>query len=106
MQKRLFSTLQFPNLVTQTVKILATTQETLVQSLGWSGRSPGEGNSYPLQDSCLENFTDGRAWRATVHWVSKSQTRLSHFHSLMHNWPDVTDSEAVTWPRPMSESVD
>ena len=23
-----------------------------------SGRSPGEGNSYPLQYSCLENYMD------------------------------------------------
>ena len=30
-----------------------------------SGRSPGEGNGYPLQYSCLENPTDSRAWRAT-----------------------------------------
>ena len=29
------------------------------------GRSPGEGNGYPLQYSCLENFTDRGAWQAT-----------------------------------------
>ena len=34
-----------------------------------SGRSPGEGNGNPLQYSCLENSTDGGAWRATVHGV-------------------------------------
>ena len=28
---------------------------------GW-GRSPGEGNSNPLQYSCLENPMDGGAW--------------------------------------------
>ena len=39
-----------------------------------SGRSPGEGNGNPLQDSCLENPMDGGAWRATVHGVTKSQT--------------------------------
>ena len=27
---------------------------------GW-GRSPGEGNDYPLQDTCLENFMDKEA---------------------------------------------
>ena len=37
------------------------------------GRSPGEGNGYPLQYSCLENPMDGGAW-ATVHGVAKSQT--------------------------------
>ena len=29
-----------------------------------SGRSPGERNSNPLQDSCLENFMDRGAWQA------------------------------------------
>ena len=27
-----------------------------------SGRSPGEGNGNPLQNSCLENPMDGRSW--------------------------------------------
>ena len=39
------------------------------------GRSPGEGNSYPLQYSGLENSMD-----CIVHGVAKSQTRLSDFH--------------------------
>ena len=50
--------------------------------LGWIpglGRSPGEGNGNPLQYSCLENSMDGGAWWATVHGVTKSQTRLSDF---------------------------
>ena len=46
------------------------------------GRSPGEGNSYPVQYSCLENSMDRGAWQATVHGVTKSHTRLSDFHSL------------------------
>ena len=44
-----------------------------------SGRSPGEGNSNPLQYSCLENPMDRGAWWATVHGVAKSRTRLSNF---------------------------
>ena len=40
-------------------------------------RSPGEGNGYPLQYSCLENPMDRGAWRATVRGATKSQTRLS-----------------------------
>ena len=40
------------------------------------GRSPGEGNSYPLQYSCLENPRDGRAWWAAVYGVAQSRTRL------------------------------
>ena len=39
-----------------------------------SGRSPGEGNGNPLQDSCLENPVDRGAWQATVHGVVKSWT--------------------------------
>ena len=31
------------------------------------GRSPGEGNGYPLQYSCLENSTDKGACWAIVH---------------------------------------
>ena len=41
------------------------------------GRYPGEGKSYPLQYSGLENRMD-----CTVHGVTKSQTRLSDFHFL------------------------
>ena len=37
-------------------------------------RQLGEGNGTPLQDSCLENPMDGRAWWAAVHGVVKSQT--------------------------------
>ena len=53
--------------------------ETGVRSLAQEG-PPGEGNSNPLQYSWLENPMDGEAWRATVHGVAKSRTRLSDFH--------------------------
>ena len=42
-----------------------------------SGRSLGEENSNPLQDSCLENSIDRGAWGVTVHGVAKSQSQLS-----------------------------
>ena len=42
-------------------------------------RSPGEGNGYPLQCSCLENPMNREAWWATVYGVSNSQTQLSDF---------------------------
>ena len=38
--------------------------------------SPGEGNGYPLQYSCLKNSKDRGAWQATVHGAAKSQTCL------------------------------
>ena len=42
------------------------------------GRSPGEGNSYPLQYSGLENSVG-----CIIHGVAKSQTQLSDFMSLV-----------------------
>ena len=35
------------------------------------GRSPGEGNGNPLQDSCLENYTDRGAWQAMIHGIKR-----------------------------------
>ena len=40
------------------------------------GRSPRGGHGNPLQYSGLENPTDRGAWRATVHGVTQSQTRM------------------------------
>ena len=48
-----------------------------VGSILGPGRSPGEGNDNPRQDSCLGNPRDRGAWRATVHGVARSRTRLS-----------------------------
>ena len=48
------------------VKNLLAMRETGVQSLGQE-ESPGEGNGYPFQYSCLENSRDRGAW-----WVAKS----------------------------------
>ena len=41
-------------------------------SIPGSGISPGEGNSYPLQYSGLENSMDRGAWQATVDGITKS----------------------------------
>ena len=49
------------------------------RSIPGSGRFLGEGNGNPLQYSHLENPMDGGAWWATVHKVTKSQTRPSDF---------------------------
>ena len=40
---------------------------------GW-GRPPGGRHGNPLQYSCLEDPMDTRAWWATVHGVTESQT--------------------------------
>ena len=50
-----------------------------VGSIPELGRSSGERNGNPLQYSCPENPTDRGAWRATVHGIAESQTRLSDF---------------------------
>ena len=51
-------------------------------SIPGSGRSPEEGNSNPLQYSCLENFLDRGAWWATVLGVAKSRTQLSIYTQI------------------------
>ena len=45
-------------------------------SVPGSGRSPGEGNSYPLQYSCLESPMNKGVWWATIHRAAKIWTRL------------------------------
>ena len=47
-------------------------------SIPGSGRSPREGNGYPLQYSCPENSMDRGAWRATVHGIAKRRTWLGN----------------------------
>ena len=49
-------------------------------SMPGSGRSPGGGHGNLLQCSGLKNPVDRGAWRATVHGLAKSQTRLSNQH--------------------------
>ena len=63
------------SLVTRIVRNPPAMQETQIQS-------PGEGNCYPLQYSCLKNSMDRGAWRATVHRVAESwvQWRDQRFH--------------------------
>ena len=58
-----------------------------LSSIPGLGRSPGGGHDNPLQYSCLENPTDRGAWRATVHGVAKSWTRLKwlSLHASTHD---------------------
>ena len=52
-----------------------------LSSIPGLGRSPIEGNSNPLQYSCLENPMHGGAWHAIVHGVAQSDTTEQlHFH--------------------------
>ena len=46
-------------------------------SVPGTGRSPGDGDSNPLQYPCLENFMDGGAWWAAVHGGVKNWALLS-----------------------------
>ena len=52
------------------VKNLPTNAENL-GLISESGRSPGEGNGYPPQCSCLGNPVNRRAWQGTVHGIAK-----------------------------------
>ena len=46
-------------------------------------RETSKRNGNPLQYSCLESPMDRGAWQATVYGVTKSQTQLSDFTSLL-----------------------
>ena len=56
-------------------------------SIPGSGRSPGVGNSNPVQYSCLENSKDRGVWRATVTWVTKELDRTEQL-TLTHSSVD------------------
>ena len=58
------------------------------------GRSPGEGNSYPLQYSGLENSVG-----CIIHGVAKSQTQLSDFTSLVTQTVKNLPAMRETWVR-------
>ena len=63
------------HLMAQLAKNLPAIQEDPGLMPGW-GRSPGEGNGYPFQYSCLRNLMDRGAWQAKVHGVAESWTQL------------------------------
>ena len=71
-------------------------------SIPGSGRSPGEGNDYPLQYSCLENPMDRGAWQAAVQSIEKSQARLKQLstHARLLNW------EIRPWVQEMETSLE
>ena len=73
----------FPTLYSQSASLVAQVKNwpANARDLGpipGLGRSLGEGNSNPLQYSCLGNVIDREAWQTTVLGVAKSQTGLSN----------------------------
>ena len=62
-------------------------------SIPESGGSPGEGNNYPLQYSCLEISMDRAAWWATVHEVLMSIGLEARLLTLK-SYPDIN---CITW---------
>ena len=75
-----------------------------LELLHWSVGCRGEGNSTPLQYSCLENCMDRGAWKAAVHGVAKSWawqrdfTFTFHFHALEKEM--ATHSSVLAWRIP------
>ena len=51
------------------------------------GRSPGEGNGYPLQYSYLENSMDREAWQAAVHGGSQRVRHNSMTNTYLLTYP-------------------
>ena len=70
------------------------------------GRFPGKGNGNPLQYSCPGNPMDGGAWRATVHGVTKSRTRLSNWTATARipepTHPSIRTEKTYYLPTPLT----
>ena len=78
------------------------------------GRSPGGGHSNPLQYSCLENPMDRGDWRAIIHRVTKTWSRMKWLtsHAYLESavlqtdkWVDVELSRTLAswWERTAHE---
>ena len=94
----MFQIFQRASLVAQMVKNLLEAQETQFQIPG-SEIYPGEGNSNPLQYSCLENSMDRGPRRATVHGELKEGSEWVWYtgHSLrtlgLHKYSSISLSK-------------
>ena len=60
-----------------------------------SGRSPGGGNSKPLQYSWEDNPMDRGAWWATIHGVTKSQRQLNEVAQSCPTLRNPTDTRLL-----------
>ena len=68
------------------------------------GKIPWRRKWQPLQYYCLENPMDRGAWRATVHGIARSQTRLSiHTHMVLEEQDfkdEISELLRVFWNGP------
>ena len=80
-------------LVTQMLKNLSASAEDARDSgsIPRLGKPPGEGNSYPVQYSCLKNSMDRGTWQATVLRVTKRQTWLSNTNTIYYRMTSLKD---------------
>ena len=60
-------------------------------SIPGSGRSPGDGNSNPLQYSDLENSMDRGVWWAAVYGVAQSLTQSRTAHGISRSWTGLSN---------------
>ena len=71
-------------------------------SIPGSGRFAGEGNSNPLQYSCLDNPMDSGAWWATIHGIKT----VGHNQVTKHELRNLTlprYPEGYQWPHPFKQ---
>ena len=64
-----------------------------------SGRSPGERNCNPLQDSCLENHMGRGARRARVHGVTKESDMTEQLNNNKQR-TRISEKFKYVWPMP------
>ena len=66
----------------------AARQTSLSFAISWSlpglGRSPGEGNGYQVQYSCLEKSMDRGAWRAYSPW-GRTESNMTKLPTLNYS---------------------
>ena len=86
--------------VAQMVKNLIPVQETWV--ISGLGRTPREGNSNPLQYSCLENSMSRDAWQAAVHSIGNDWTTNTHTNTWRHE-TRLSDTQNISdWLEPLA----
>ena len=69
-----------------------------------SGRSPAGGHDNTLQYSCLENPMDRGAWRAAVHRVTQSGSRLKQPSTCIH-WKILFLPSSHQFPCPFQQEA-